>query len=211
MSIKILIADDHSIFIDGMKALLEAVKDIQVVGSAANGEEAVLAAAELKPDVVLIDIQMPVKNGIEASKEILKSLPDTKIVVLTMLDESMNIKRMLEAGVHGYLLKTTDKDELLSVIHKVMSGQKHFSAEVTAKLMNDYSRSGSSGSLVELLTKREKEILIHIAKGLTDKEIAEKVFLSPFTVITHRKNLLSKLNLKNKVELARFAIEHNLV
>lgn len=210
MNIRIVIADDHRVFIEGMTALLHSVKGMTVIGDAENGEQLIEKASALKPDVILTDIQMPVKDGVEATKEIHKRFPEIKIVALTMLNESSVIKKMLEVGAAGYVLKTIDKAELVEVIQKVAAGEKHFSAEVTAQLMNDFSGK-STASPLDSLTKREKEILSLIAQGLTDKEIAEKVFLSPLTVTTHRKNILSKLVLKNKVELTRFAIEHKLI
>jgi DNA-binding NarL/FixJ family response regulator len=210
MAIRILITDDHPIFINGISALLEEVPDFEVLGGALNGQEMVDKAAELQPDVILTDIQMPVRNGIDAAAEIHRRFPQIKIIALTMLSESIHIKRMLEAGASGYVLKTIEKEELIRVIRKVMIGEKQFSAEVTSQLINNFSGNPAPGS-PEVLTKREKEILALIAKGLTDKEIAEKVFLSPLTIITHRKNILSKLGLKNKVELTRFAIEHNII
>lgn len=207
MSIRILIADDHRVFIDGMKAMLKEISGLEVIADAENGAQLIEQAGLHKPDVILTDIQMPVKDGIEATKEIHKLFPQIKIIALTMLNESMFIKKMLEAGASGYVLKTIDKEELINVIRKVAVGEKHFSAEVTAQLMNNFSQK----SPLDILTKREKEILGLIAQGLTDKEIAEKVFLSPLTVTTHRKNILSKLGLKNKVELTRFALENKLI
>ncbi len=206
--IRIVICDDHRVMLDGIRALLTDVPELEIVGDALNGEELVKQVQIHQPDVVLTDIQMPVKDGIEAAKEIHAAYPAVRIVALTMLNESMFIKRMLEAGVAGYVTKNVDKDELVRVIHKVAKGEKHFSEEVTSQLMNNFSPQ--SESPVDVLTKREKEILSLIAQGLTDKEIAEKVFLSALTVITHRKNILSKLGLKNKVEIARFAIENGL-
>lgn len=212
MSIRIIIADDHSIFIDGLKALLKEAGGLEVAGQALNGQELLEQAEALHPDVVLTDIQMPLMNGIDATKEITKRFPGIKVIALTMMDEGIYIRKMLEAGASGYVLKTTDKDELIGIIRKVAAGEKHFSAEVTGLLINNFSgRASASQSLAGTLTRREKEILALIAQGLTDKEIAEKVFLSPLTIITHRKNLLSKLGLKNKVELTRFAIENRLV
>ncbi|MCW3084139.1 MAG: response regulator containing a CheY-like receiver domain and an DNA-binding domain [Bacteroidetes bacterium] len=211
MNIRLIIADDHPIFIDGMKGLLSSVAGIEVIAEALNGNELVEKVRALKPDVVLTDIQMPVKDGIEATKEIHKQFPDIKVVALTMLNESLYIKKMLEAGASGYVLKTIDKEELIAVIKKVAAGEKHFSAEVTSQLLNNYSgKTSPPQTLADTLTKREKEILVYIAHGLTDKEIAEKVYLSPLTIITHRKNILSKLGLKNKAELTRFAMENNL-
>lgn len=209
MSIRILIADDHRVLTDGMKSMLQSIDGFEVVGEAHNGEILIEQALKLKPQVILTDIQMPVKDGIVATREILAKLPDTKIVALTMMNESIFIKRMLEAGASGYVIKTIDKDELISIIKKVAAGEKHFSEEVMKQLMDNFS-SSEKANPADSLTKREKEILALIAKGLTDKEIADKVFLSPLTVITHRKNILSKLGLKNKVEIARFAMENGL-
>jgi two-component system, NarL family, nitrate/nitrite response regulator NarL len=209
-SIRIVIADDHLIFIDGIKSLLKDEISIEVVGHAINGEKLIEQVALHKPDMVLTDIQMPVKDGVEATKEIHKKFPAVKIIALTMANESIYIKKMLAAGAHAYVLKTIDKEELISIIKKVASGEKYFSPEVTSQLMNNFSGISSSLNSLDSLTKREKEILAMIAQGWTDKEIAEKVFLSPLTIITHRKNLLSKLGLKNKVELTRFAIDNNI-
>lgn len=209
--IRIVIADDHPIFTNGMQTLLDEVPGFEVVGGALNGQECIQMAEKLLPDVILTDVQMPIMNGIEATKEIHKRFPEIKIIAITMLNESLHIKKMLEAGAAGYVLKTIEKEELIQVIKKVATGEKHFGAEVTSQLMNNFSSKTISQSPVDLLTKREKEILALIAQGFTDKEIAEQVFLSPLTIITHRKNLLSKLGLKNKVELTRFAIENNLL
>jgi DNA-binding NarL/FixJ family response regulator len=212
MNIKILIADDHRVFIDGMKALLKEVPGFEVIADAENGKAMIEQVALHHPDVVLTDVQMPVMDGIEATKEIHKRFPEIKIIVLTMLNESMFIKKMLEAGASGYIIKTVDKEELIKVIKKVAAGEKHFSAEVTAQLMNDFSgKTTAQNNPLTSLTKREKEILVFISQGFTDKEIAEKVFLSHLTVTTHRKNMLSKLGLKNKVELTRFAIDNKLI
>lgn len=211
MKIRILIADDHRVFLDGMKALLKDVPGLEVVGDAENGEELIRKVEILRPGLVLTDVQMPVKDGIEAAREIHKRFPAIRIIALTMLNESLYIRKMLEAGVSGYVIKTVDKDELIRVIHKVAAGEKHFGEEVTAQLLNNFTSADPRENPAGVLTKREKEILVLIAQGLTDKEIAEKVFLSSLTIITHRKNILSKLGLKNKVELTRFAIENHLV
>ena len=208
MHIRIIIADDHRVFIEGMKAMLKEFSEIEVIGEALNGKELVEIAKQLKPDLILTDVQMPVMDGIDAAKELQKCMPDVKILVLTMLNESFHIRKMMEAGISGYVLKTTNKEDLIAAIKKIAAGEKHFDAEVTNRLMNDFSAPSTSTS--DSLTKREKEILKFIANGLTDKEIAEKIFLSPLTVATHRKNILSKLGLKNKVELTRFALKNNL-
>ena len=206
--IRIIIADDHRVFIDGMKALLKEFPEMKVIAEAENGDQLIELVSTHQPDLVLTDIQMPVKDGIEATKEIHKRFPEIKIVALSMMNESIYIKKMLEAGASGYILKTVNKEELISTIQRVAAGEKYFSSEVTAQLMNNFSDKSSQSNPADVLTKREKEILTLISQGLTDKEIAEKVFLSPLTITTHRKNILSKLGLKNKVELTRFAMEN---
>ena len=205
--IKLIIADDHPVFTDGIVAALKDFDDIDVVAVAHTGNNLITMAKQHHHDLILTDIQMPDKDGIEATKEILKIHPQSKIIAFTMLNESIHIKKMLEAGVCGYILKNIDKNDLVNVIRKVDSGDKHFDSEVMQQLVNTYNNTQNPQ---EVLTKREREILILIAQGFTDKEIAEKVFLSPLTIITHRKNILSKLGLKNKVELTRFALENNI-
>jgi two-component system nitrate/nitrite response regulator NarL len=209
MSVRIIIADDHRVFIEGLKALLKEA-GFTIVADAENGEELIRQVKIHTPDVVLTDIQMPGMDGIKATAEIKKGFPQVKIIALTMLLESPSIKKMLEAGASGYLVKTTSKEELIQAIKTIASGEKYFSKEVTLQLMNNFSEKSKTNT-ANILTKREKEILVLITQGLTDKEIAEKVFLSPLTVTTHRKNILSKLGLKNKVELTRFAMENHLI
>lgn len=211
-NIRLLLVDDHQIMLDGIMALLKDVDGIEVVGGATNADEAISKSIGLIPDVILMDIQMPVKNGMEATREILQQNPNIKIIGLTSANESIYIKKMLEAGASGYILKNIDKDELVKVIRKVYEGAKHLDEAVTNQLIYNFNvKQDSPVTLIDSLTKREKEILIFIAQGLTDKEIAEKIFLSSLTVITHRKNILSKLNLKNKVELTRFAMDSGLI
>ncbi|HEY6162361.1 MAG TPA: response regulator transcription factor [Bacteroidia bacterium] len=211
MSIRVLIVDDHSIFIDGIQALLKDEKNMEVIGEASNGNQALTNSVLLKPDVILMDIQMPGMDGIAATKAILEKLPDVKVIALTMLDEGASIRKMLEAGVSGYVLKTVSRAELVNAINKVAAGEKYLPREVSARLDNELTSRTIVSSPVDTLSKREREILKLIARGLTDKEIAEQVHLSPLTVISHRKNMLGKLGLKNKVELTRFAIDNGLV
>ena len=211
MKIRIIIADDHPLFINGIKALLKKTTNFEIVAEAENGEDLIKQVELHKPDVVLTDIQMPVKDGIEATKEICKRFPKIKVIALTTFSESIYIKKMLVAGASGYILKTTDKEGLITAIKKVATGDKYFSEEAVNQLMNNFSDKTISSNPVDTLTKREKEILALIAQGLTDKQIADIVFLSSLTIISHRKNILSKLGLKNKVEITRFAIENNLI
>jgi DNA-binding NarL/FixJ family response regulator len=211
MKTRIIIADDHPLFITGIKALLKKAVDFEIVAEAENGEDLIKQVEFHKPDVVLTDIQMPVKDGIEATKEICKRFPKIKVIALTTFSESIYIKKMLVAGASGYILKTTDKEGLITAIKKVATGGKYFSEEAVNQLMNNFSNTTTSSNPVDTLTKREKEILTLIAQGLTDKQIADIVFLSSLTIISHRKNILSKLGLKNKVEITRFAMENNLI
>jgi DNA-binding NarL/FixJ family response regulator len=211
MKIKIIIADDHPVFINGVSTLLKEVPEFEVVAEVENGEALIKQAELYTPDVILTDIQMPIKDGIEATKEICKRFPKIKVIALTTFSESIYIKKMLAAGASGYILKTTDKEGLITAIKKVAAGEKHFSAEIVNQLTNNFSDKTVSLNPIETLTKREKEILTLIAQGLTDKEIADIIFLSPLTIISHRKNILSKLSLKNKVEITRFAMENNLL
>jgi DNA-binding NarL/FixJ family response regulator len=210
-TIRIVIADDHQVFIDGLKAILKEFEGLEVIGHAGNGEQLLQQVALHKPDVVLTDIQMPVMNGVEAAKEIQEKFPTVKVIALTMLNESLYIKKMLGAGVFAYVLKTVDKEELAYTIKKVAKGEKHFKPEITALLIDSFSDKTLSNNPAEILTKREKEIVVMISQGLTDKEIADKIHLSPLTIITHRKNILHKLGLKNKVELTRYAFSNNLI
>ena len=138
MSIRIIIADDHSIFIDGMKALLKEAGDMEVVGQALNGKELLEQSALLQPDVVLTDLQMPGMDGIEATRELQKRFPRIRVMALTMMNESLYIRKMLDAGAAGYILKTTDKEELIAGIRKVAGGEKYFNAEVTSRLLNNF-------------------------------------------------------------------------
>src|ERR1051325_2951890 len=184
MSIRVLIVDDHSIFIDGIQALLKDEKNMEVIGEASNGNQALTNSVLLKPDVILMDIQMPGMDGIAATKAILEKLPDVKVIALTMLDEGASIRKMLEAGVSGYVLKTVSRAELVNAINKVAAGEKYLPREVSARLDNELTSRTIVSSPVDTLSKREREILKLIARGLTDKEIAEQVHLSPLTVIS---------------------------
>ena len=207
--LKLLLTDDHHIFIEGMTALFDGVADMEVVGVAVSASEAMSLLEKIKPDILLTDIQMPNKNGIELTTEVVSRFQNIKVVALSMLDEKSYVRKMREAGASGYLLKTMGADELLTALRKIHQGEKYF-PELEFNQDLETIRKNEALDALDQLTKRELEILKLIAAGLTDKEIAERVFVSPFTVISHRKNLLSKLGLKNKVELARFAIENFL-
>jgi DNA-binding NarL/FixJ family response regulator len=206
--VKIIIADDHQMVIDGLKALLANEPDIHITGEAVNGETLLqLLRTKEQPDLVILDINMPGIDGIEAAKEIQNRFPAIRILVLSMYNKPVFIKNLIEIGVAGYILKNTGRDELVSAIHKIAAGQDYFGAEVTKSMMS--SLKGKT-DVQAPLTKREEEIVKLIAKAYTTAEIAEKLFISTHTVDTHRKNLLSKLNLKNTAAIVTYAIQNGL-
>lgn len=206
--IKIIIADDHQMVIDGLKALLANESDIQIIGEALNGEALLdLIRSKDHPDLVILDINMPGLDGLEAAKELRRRFPEIRILVLSMYNKPVFIKNLVEAGVAGYILKNTGHQELVNAIHKIAAGQDYFGAEVMKSMMNSFR---GKTEVQAPLTKREEEIVKLIAKAFTTAEIAEKLFISTHTVDTHRKNLLSKLNLKNTAAIVNYAIQNGL-
>lgn len=214
--IRLLIVDDHKMMIDGIKALLRDAEDMTVIGDAANGAEVISRLENTPVDLVLMDITMPVMNGIDATAHITKLYPHIRVIALTMHSERTFISRILKAGAAGYVLKNTGKQELLLAIRKVAGGETYFSSEVASVMMEQYmphalSRSRSApGTLVHELTKREVEILKLIAQEMTNNEIAERLFISMYTVETHRKNLIRKTGVKNTVGLVKYAMQQGL-
>lgn len=206
--IRILLVDDHEIFRDGMKALINDIEGYSVVAEAGNGHEALKCLELLDIDLVLSDLHMPEMDGLKLTRTVRERYPKIKIVVLTMDAERAYIETVREIGAHGYITKSTNLVKLQSVLSSVFESDSLFELAITAGEIRKSEEKNTS--VLSQLTKRELEILSLIAKGLTDKEIAEQIFLSPYTVITHRKNLLSKLGLSNKVELTRFALENNI-
>ncbi len=213
--IKIIICDDHQIFVEGLKALIKDSDKVTMIGEASNGEE-LLELEKLKDaDVVLMDIFMPKINGIEATQKLKVIYPDIKVLGLTMVEEAKQISDMIKAGASGYLLKTSGRDELVQAIIKVHAGERYLSNEVSIKLLDRMLNNNEP--LQELternppITKREHEIIQLIAQELTNEEIARKLNNSPMTIITHRKNLLRKLNVRNTAGLVRYAVQHGLV
>ncbi len=211
--IRIAIADDHQLVLDGLKAMLHDVPEFEVVGEANNGKDLVRIAQTITVDVALTDIDMPIMNGIEAIKEIRKDNSGIKLVALTMHNEKALVQKVIEAGANGYLLKNADREEFIEAIGKVLEGQQYFSSEVTMTLL-DKSPSASSGMThydLSQLTEREIEILKLVAEGLSNKEIGEKLFISHRTVDTHRTNLMKKLDVHNVAGLIRFAMKNGLI
>ena len=213
-NIHVLIADDHQIIRDGIKALLNNVPDIQITCEASNGLEAIESLKNNSIDLVLMDITMPRLNGIEATKIIAEKFPQVKVLTLTMHDEESHIVKMLKVGAKGYILKTTGKRELAEAIKAVALGESYFSREASSRIMEYFMKNKQGqkeGTVDRILTKREVEVLRLIAEENTNSEIAEKLFLSPRTVDTHRRNLLQKLHVKNTAGLVKYAVEHHLV
>lgn len=199
--IRILIADDHPVFRFGLRALLETQADMDVVGEAESGETAVTMAQSFQPDVILMDINMPGINGIEASKQILSHTPTINILIITMLEDD-TVFTAMQAGAKGYLLKGAEGDETLRAIRAVANGEIIFSPAVAAKMMTFFARSVSEEKQEHFpeLTKRERQILDLVAQGLTNQAIAEKLVLSPKTIRNHVSNIFSKLQVASRSE-----------
>ncbi len=201
-SIRILVADDHALFRDGLRALFLSLPDTEVAGEAATGEEAVARAAELGPDVVLMDIQMPGMNGIEATRTIVRDSPHIGVVVVTMFEDDDSVFAAMRAGARGYVLKGADQDEILKVIRAVASGEAHFGPEIARRLMGFFSapRPTAPAEAFPELTAREREVLDLIAKGRTNQEIAKELYLSPKTVRNHISNIFTKLQVADRAQ-----------
>jgi len=208
--IRILLVDDHQIILDGVRSLLKGVNNIQVIGDALNGEEALNTLQVLTADLVLMDLDMPKLNGIDATMRIKEEFPHTKVLILTVHNESSLIRNLISIGADGYLLKNSCKEELLDAIYKVQSGEKYFSSEVTLSLMQEDKSGEYPQSDIEF-TKRELDVLRLLADGCTNKEIGEKLFISHRTVDTHRTNIMKKVGVNNVAGLISFAIKNNLV
>lgn len=210
--IEVIITDDHQLIIDGLKAIIEKSDLISFVAQCNDGKDLVDTLDKITCDVVLLDIDMPVMNGMEACRIIKSNQPKIKIIIISMHQEKAIIKKVMEFGADGYLLKNCDTEELTKAITKVYNGGKYFSGEVALSLLNeDKTSNQNSLELLAELTEREKEILVLIAEGYSNKEIGEKLFISHRTVDTHRTNLTKKLNVKNIAGLIRFAYTNGLV
>ena len=205
-AIKILLADDHTIVRQGLKLILAAHADLEVIGEAANGREAVELAQKLKPDMVLMDVAMPELNGIEATRRMVAANSRLKVLVLSMHKEAVYVREILRAGARGYILKDAIDTELLNAVRSVAKGDGYISPAVSGALLNDYRKDVTDP--VDLLSGREREVLQLIAEGKTNKEIATRLNLSVYTVDSHRGKIMEKLNLHSTGELVRFAIKH---
>jgi len=212
--IRILLADDHNILRDGMRLLLERQPGFAVVGEAADGREVVQLAQEQSPDVVVMDIAMPNMNGIEATRRIVDRTPGVGVVILSMHYDESYVLRSLKAGARAYLLKDAVKTELIAAIQAVTQGRSYFSPKISRILQEDFiqllGRKGGDDSY-DLLTEREREVLQLVAEGKTNKEIANQLNLSLYTVDTHRTHILQKLNLHSVPELILYAVRKGII
>ncbi|KPL16976.1 MAG: LuxR family transcriptional regulator [Anaerolineae bacterium SM23_84] len=213
MSITVLLADDHAVLRDGLRVMLEAETDIEVIGDAADGREAVQRAAQLCPDVVVMDIAMPELNGIEAAREIGSLCPSSEIVILSMHSTSEHIFRALQAGARGYLLKESAGAEVVRAVRAVHAGRRYLSERISDGLVDDYVRARQAAEAKTPLTRlspRESEVLQLVVEGKSSADIAEILCLSPKTVETYRSRLMSKLGIHDLPSLVKFAIQHGL-
>lgn len=209
-NIRILIADDHAIVREGLRTLISSEPGMELVGEAANGNEAVQKALAVNPDVILMDLVMPVKNGLEAIKEIKESGCMARILVLTSFAEDDKVFPAVKAGALGYLLKDTQPDELLDAIRKVYSGSPSLDSSVELKLLREFREPPREVVVEEPLTEREIEILRLVARGLTNQQIADELFLSEWTVRTHVSDILSKLHLSNRTQATLYALRKGI-
>lgn len=212
--IRILIADDHGIVRQGTRSLLEKEVDIEVVGEAEDGRTAVAMSESLRPDIVVMDIAMPQLNGLDAAAQVVKRNPEIGVIILSMHDEEDYLVRALSAGVKGYLLKDTAQIDLVRAVRAVAQKKAFFSPAIAQMLVEDFTRQMQKKGLAdsyELLTEREREILQLLAEGKSNKEAATVLNVSPYTIETHRNNLMQKLNLHNTAEIVLYAVRKKII
>ncbi|MEM9102764.1 MAG: UvrY/SirA/GacA family response regulator transcription factor [Pseudomonadota bacterium] len=207
--IKVLIVDDHELVRMGIRRLLADESGLSVIGEAADGEQAIQLCKELKPDVVLMDANMPGINGLEATKRLLRQDPDVKVIAVTVHGQEPFPSRFIQAGAHGYLTKGADVNEMVKAIQQVKAGQRYITPEVAQALA--LQSLGGEDNPFKALSEREMQVLLMITSGLKVQEISDKLFLSPKTVNTYRYRLFEKLKVNSDVELTHLAIRHNLL
>lgn len=207
--IRILLADDHALVRQGFRMILSAQPDMEIIGEAGNGREAVELAEKLQPDVIIMDVTMPELNGIEATRRIAISVPRARVLALSMHKDSVYVREILRSGARGYLLKDSDDSDLISAVRSVAKGEGYLSPSVSDAVLTDYRRHVTDP--IDLLTTREREVLQMIAEGKTNKEIATTLHLSVYTVEAHRGRVMEKLNLHSTGELVRFALRSGLI
>jgi DNA-binding NarL/FixJ family response regulator len=208
--IRVLLADDFPVVRDGLRVLLEAQRDIEVVGEAANGSEALRQARQLHPDLVIMDLAMPEMNGIEATLQMHDACPSTRVLVLSMHSTSEHIFRALQAGAKGYLLKDSAGAEVVDAVRAVHAGRRYLSQKIAAAALDDYIAGRQPVSPLEKLSRRERQILQQVVEGKSSAEIGKTLFLSPKTVDTYRSRMMHKLGIGDLPGLVRFAIQHGV-
>ena len=211
MKIKVMIADDHQLFREGLCILLSESEEIEIVAQAQNGKNAVTMAGKFNPDIVLMDIGMPVMNGVEATRLLQKNFPSIKVIALSMHTEKHFVKEILEAGAYGYLFKDCNYQQLIEAITTVNSGKKYLSETITQVLIQDYVSKERVQNLNPELSERESEILKLFAEGKSNREIADLLYISIKTVGSHKQNLLEKLDLKTTTDLVKYAIKKGII
>ncbi len=212
--IRMVLADDHVVLRSGLRALLERHPDFQVVGEASDGRELIRLVAELLPDIAVVDVGMPNLNGTEATQQIASAHPSVRVIMLSMHSDEAYVLRALKAGARGYVLKESAEAELIAAIRLVQQGKAFFSPAVSALLVEDYVRQLRAKGVedsYELLSTREREILQLIAEGKSNKDVANMLNLSPYTIETHRSNILQKLNLHTVPELILYAVRKGII
>lgn len=214
MTTRILLVDDHAVVRSGLKMLLDNEKDVEIIGEASSAREAIQAAIELRPDVILMDIGLPDLSGIDATREIKKHAPDSAVVALTIHEDEEYFFKMLEAGANGYVPKRAAPEELLTAIRAAATGQVYLYPSLAKLLVRDFLSGGRPSSESQLdseLTDREQEVLTYLAEGANNEEIATALVISPKTVARHRENIMRKLNLHSRSELVRYAIRKGII
>lgn len=212
MAIKIIIAEDHALFRNGLRQLLSLNENLEVTHDVGTAEEAIELCKKNPPDLILLDIALPGLNGLETAAILKKSCPHMKILVISMFSRPEYIRSAFRAGVHGYLLKTADSQEFFCAINTVLEGNQYLSSEIDKNIYASiHADKHSSTNPFDLLTTREQEILLCVAKGLSNKEIANKYFIAEKTVTNHRTNFMRKLSLHNTREITMFAVKYNLI
>jgi two-component system nitrate/nitrite response regulator NarL len=211
--VRILVADDHAIFRDGLRKLLEGADDVQIIGEASNGVECTKMLAKLKPDILLLDLRMPEKDGLGVLEEINFDATPTRVIVLTAAEDDRDVVRAMRLGARGVVLKQSASDLLLKSIRKVADGEIWLDNRMTAEVIDAFKKSAEAGQRREkpLLSDREKEIVQLVAQGFRNREIGEKLFISEQTVKNHLHNIFDKLGVSDRLELALYAIHHRLI
>ena len=213
-NLRLLLADDHTLFRQGLRKILEERPDWEVVGEAENGKIAVRKAVALEPDIAVLDIGMPVLNGIDATRQIVRKAPKVRVLILSMYSDEAYVTRALSAGATGYLLKDSAGKELIKAISAVAQGAAYFSPAISRLMLDDYMRRAATSGVVDrydTLSDREREIFQLVAEGKSNKEVAELLSISPATVETHRARVLQKLEVHNTAELVLYAVRHGII